>query len=76
MLEYMKMKKKTKKLGEIEGVISISGKGVGYVRTKDQKNKDDSIEIDHSFLNTALHGDKVKVLLHPLLLFHAAPRFS
>jgi len=66
MLEYIKMKKKTKKLGEIEGIISISGKGVGYVRTKDQKNKDDSIEIDHVFLNTALHGDTVKVLLHPV----------
>src|SRR3990172_7664197 len=66
MLEYIKMKKKTKKLGEIEGIISISGKGVGYVRTKDQKNKDESIEIGHIFLNTALHGDTVKVLLHPV----------
>src|SRR3972149_1785055 len=66
MPEYIKMKKKTKKLGEIEGIISISGKGVGYVRTKDQKNKDDSIEIDHVFLNTALHGDTVKVLIHPV----------
>ena len=46
------------KPGEIvEGRISINKKGVGYVRVKDL---DDSIEIDHNHLNTALHGDRVK----------------
>jgi ribonuclease R len=46
----------------IEGIITISHKGVGSVRIKGQ---DDVIEIDHSFLRTACHGDTVKILLHP-----------
>ncbi len=45
----------------IEGIISISHRGVGNVRVKDEE----IIEIDHSFLKTACHGDTVKVLLHP-----------
>ena len=51
--------KTTQKL--IEGPISISGKGTGYVRTKDFK---DSIEVDHAHLNTALQGDTVLCKLH------------
>lgn len=46
----------------LEGIISISSKGVGYVRTDP---KDEDIEIESRFLNTALHGDRVKVLLFP-----------
>ena len=46
----------------IEGIITISHKGIGSVRIKGQ---DDVIEIDHSFLRTACHGDTVKILLHP-----------
>lgn len=46
----------------IDGIISISHKGIGNVRIKGQ---DDTIEIEHSFLRTACHGDTVKVLLHP-----------
>ncbi len=45
-----------------EGVISINSKGIGYIRTE---VKDEDIEIDSRFLNTALHGDRVKVTLHP-----------
>jgi ribonuclease R len=45
-----------------EGIITISHKGFGVVRIKGQ---DDTIEIDHSFLHTACHGDTVKILLHP-----------
>lgn len=44
----------------IEGTIAISGKGIGFVRTENFK---DSIEIDPAFLNTALHGDRVKVAI-------------
>ena len=66
MIEYIKMKRKNKKINEIEGVISISSKGIGYVKTKEQKYKDTPIEIGHGFLNTALHGDTVRVLLHPV----------
>lgn len=47
----------------VEGVLSVTGKGIGYVRVPEAKQ--DSIEIDPSFLNTGLHGDRVKVLLHP-----------
>ncbi|NVN97327.1 VacB/RNase II family 3'-5' exoribonuclease, partial [Candidatus Nomurabacteria bacterium] len=46
----------------IEGIIAISHKGFGSVRVKGQ---DDPIEVDHSFLHTACHGDTVKVILHP-----------
>ncbi len=46
----------------IEGIITISHKGFGIIRVKGQ---DDPIEIDHSFLHTACHGDTVKILLHP-----------
>ncbi|HUC88563.1 MAG TPA: ribonuclease R [Candidatus Paceibacterota bacterium] len=46
----------------MEGIIGISNKGFGTVRIK---NSDETIEIDHSFLRTACHGDTVKILLHP-----------
>lgn len=58
-------KTKDKEIGGnryIEGIISISHKGVGKIRIKDQE---DGVEIEHSFLRTACHGDTVKVLLHP-----------
>lgn len=43
----------------LEGIISISGKGTGYVKIESQK---EDIEIDPRHLNTALHGDTVLVL--------------
>ncbi len=46
----------------IEGIISISHKGVGTVRIK---HTNDTVEVDHTFLHTACHGDTVRVLLHP-----------
>lgn len=46
----------------VEGVISINSKGVGYVRVPEQE---EDIEIQSGFLNTALHGDRVKALPHP-----------
>ncbi|MCX6757665.1 MAG: ribonuclease R [Candidatus Nomurabacteria bacterium] len=62
------MKKETNRL---EGTISVTGKGTGYVRIDDgkkvagTKNKKDDIEIDPRYLNTALHGDTVQIILHP-----------
>ena len=58
------MKKKNNKITKntITGNIIISFKGNGFIRTGD---KDDSIEIEHKFLNTALNGDTVLVLIHP-----------
>jgi ribonuclease R len=47
---------------KLEGSISISSKGSGYVKIAGQKN---DIEIDSRDLNTALHGDIVEVTLHP-----------
>lgn len=44
-----------------EGIISISHKGYGTIN----KGRDNEVEIDHAFLHTALHGDTVKVLIHP-----------
>ena len=46
----------------IEGIIRISAKGIGYVSTDP---KTPSIEIDPTDLKTALHGDHVRVLIHP-----------
>ncbi len=46
----------------IEGIITISHKGIGSVRIK---GTDDVVEIEHSFLHTACHLDTVKILLHP-----------
>ncbi len=46
----------------IEGMIRISGKGVGYVSVDP---KAPSIEIDSVKLKTALHGDRVRVLILP-----------
>lgn len=52
--------KKERKL--LEGTISISSKGTGYVTTETEKN---DIEIDARYLNTALHFDRVSIILHP-----------
>ena len=56
------MKKQTSKL---EGIISISSKGTGYVAVGDDKNKGNDPEVDYKHLKTALHGDQVEILLHP-----------
>lgn len=46
----------------LEGVISVSAKGTGYVKIPDKK---EDIEIDFQDLNTALHGDLVEIIPHP-----------
>ncbi|KKP86029.1 ribonuclease R [Candidatus Nomurabacteria bacterium RIFCSPHIGHO2_02_FULL_35_13] len=57
------MKKETKKIQKtIQGVISISVKGIGYVKVPEHE---EDIEIDFRHLNTALHGDIVEILQHP-----------
>ncbi|MFA6324955.1 MAG: ribonuclease R [Candidatus Paceibacterota bacterium] len=66
------MKAKTKQL---IGIISISGKGTGYVKILNEnlspkkagiqtKSVLNDIEIDARHLNTALHGDTVEIKLH------------
>lgn len=57
------MKNKTIKNQKVlEGTISISAKGTGYVRVPDYEQDP---EIDFKDLNTALHGDTVEIILHP-----------
>ena len=55
------MKKQNQRL---EGIISISSKGTGYVAVGTEKNKGQDPEIDFRHLNTALHGDLVQIALH------------
>jgi len=50
---------------KLEGFISISSKGTGYVATGTEKDKGQDPEIGFKHLNTALHGDLVEILLHP-----------
>ncbi len=54
--------KKSKALNTVEGVISVSAKGTGYVKFLEGK---DDVEVDFKHLHTALHGDTVLILLHP-----------
>jgi len=51
-----------KEIGHKDGIINISHKGIGKVFVPHDSI---SIEIPHAFLHTALHGDTVKILLHP-----------
>ncbi len=65
-----------KEIKRIQGIISISAKGTGYVKVLNEvptKSRGSSIanaigkdpEIDFKHLNTALHGDTVEIVLHP-----------
>ena len=57
------MKKETPKIKKtIQGIISISSKGTGYVKVPDYE---EDPEVDFNHLNTALHGDVVEIVLHP-----------
>lgn len=47
---------------ECEGTLRITSKGVGYVEVEES---DDDIKIAPGDLNTGLHRDRVKILLHP-----------
>lgn len=48
----------------LEGILRVSMKGTGYVDLTEEGKRGPSVEIDPNFLNTGLHGDRVKVLLH------------
>jgi ribonuclease R len=56
---------KAPKTNKLEGIISISSKGTGYVAIGEEKNKGQDPEIDLKNLNTALNGDMVEILMHP-----------
>jgi len=55
-------RRNVKELNTKEGQINISHKGTGKVNIRETG---EAIEIEHSFLKTALHGDTVRVTLHP-----------
>ncbi len=61
----MKKNHLNKQINKLQGIISISSKGTGYVAVGIGKNKEQDPEIDFKHLNTALHGDIVEILLHP-----------
>ena len=54
-------------MSTFEGIIRINSKGQGFVETKVGQTKDEQIKIEPTFLRTALHGDKVKIILHPYI---------
>lgn len=61
--EFKKPIKQIKNKGKfekyLEGVISISPKGVGHIKTTNNED----VEIDYKHLNTALNQDKVRVII-------------
>ena len=58
---------KQEKTNRLQGIISITSKGTGYVAIgeKNQKKDKQDPEVDFKHLNTALHGDMVEIVLHP-----------
>src|SRR3970040_1953440 len=58
---------KQEKTNRLQGIISITSKGTGYVAIgeKNQKKDKQDPEVDSKHLNTALHGDTVEIVLHP-----------
>ncbi|OGI93858.1 ribonuclease R [Candidatus Nomurabacteria bacterium RIFCSPLOWO2_01_FULL_40_18] len=55
---------KSKQTNRLQGIISITAKGTGYVAVGEKKDNQDP-EVDFKHLNTALHGDMVEIILHP-----------
>lgn len=53
------MKKENTQSGKI-GIISITAMGIGYVTIVDSV---DDVQVQPQFLNTAMHGDEVEVIL-------------
>ena len=48
---------------EIEGILKVTRKGLGFVSSEAYPEED--IGIDPAFLNTGLNKDRVKVFIHP-----------
>ncbi len=48
----------------VEGVITTTGKGLGFVAVGDEAKREDDIRVETGFLGTALPKDRVKILLH------------
>ncbi len=63
------MKESGKNAGQsqspLQGLVSVSSKGIGYFRLPEAKADDESVEIDTAGLKTALNRDLVEIVLHP-----------
>jgi len=55
---------KTMAINFIEGVITTTAKGLGFVSLGEDSPREEDIRIEAGFLNTALPKDRVKVVLH------------
>jgi len=55
-------RKAAEAVAELTGTIRLTRRGVGYVETPEYE---EDIEISPEYLNTALHGDTVKIVPHP-----------
>lgn len=51
-----------KKTSPIEGIITVSKRGIGYVQNP---AFEEDIEIPNDYINTALNKDTVEIILHP-----------
>lgn len=60
--KYPRKRAKKPSISAVQGTISVTGKGVGYV---EHESFDEDIEIPAGSLNTALDGDEVSVALFP-----------
>lgn len=56
---------KHKEEGRISGIISTTGKGLGFISPKEDSKKEEDILIEADNMNTALNGDAVEVTLLP-----------
>ena len=52
----------------IEGFITTTGRGTGFVSQGEDELRENDIRIEAGFLKTALPNDRVKVLLYPKIL--------
>lgn len=65
--KVMKYMTTTPQTQYVEGIISTTSKGLGFVSLGEDSPRENDIRIETGFLNTALPKDRVKVLLHPVL---------
>ncbi len=55
---------KTQDSKYVEGIITTTGKGLGFVSLGEDSPRENDIRIEAGFLNTALPKDRVKILVH------------
>ena len=53
------------KKSHIEGQITVTRRGIGYVTMENPPADEEDIEIPNDYINTALNKDTVEIMLHP-----------